>query len=704
MAIYDAPESLHVGTGVETVFGFNWPYLLPRDLLVTLNGTPVPTVLASSNQVVVTPAPAAGTIVRIFRNTPAQNPTYLFASGIPMLPRYIDGNNKQLLYALQEGLLEFQYARDRADDAYDIASIARAEAARALATSELAVTTVNAGLSRTLRARMSDPPIPELPPYMARAGKVLGFDAQGNPVGTVPQSGSGTELALDLANFQTEGLGAGMVGFRSRLATALPKTLDSFLRARPVSIMDFIPTNEHAALYDGTSTLDCTDYFHAAFAALSTGGELELGPCTYHTRGLILEHARNLRIRGQGWRSEIRNNSTTGAHGLWVRGTDVTDRVYGLALMSLTLRGNPASGDGIRLDRLGWYDVSGLEASVTNLTQIQILDSGGNGVQVGRSSTEGAGNSVKITGSLIRNSGRSGVVVIGQTNMVSVDGCAITLSKRDGVELNQVASTNTVSETILMDNTRYGVYTFRCEQPMIMNTAFNRNMGGAVAFAGDPVGAASVKYTEAGLIVGCLFGDNGRGSTTHREVSLYAVRGINIFGNYFYGTKQKTMVYLSDNCEGVMIAGNHFKDLTTEVKLELKPNAVGLSYTFDDDLDISRMRNILTTKTSQYVMPSGTTVFQFRKTLSDSAPFFLLDVDGSMRWSSGSAASDVALRRVVPGMLTCTGGIQADTLMIADAIPVPNAAGGMGRIFIDSADGKVKIRRANGTIHTFVME
>lgn len=210
MAIYDAPESLHVGNGVETVFGFDWPYLLPRDLIVTVNGQPVPTVLASPNQVAVTPAPAALAIVRIYRNTPAQNPTYLFATGIPMLPKYIDGNNKQLLYALQEGLLQFAETQATAD-----AALAAAQAAQ-LAAEEAAVSAAQQALNirRTLRVSSSDPELVPLPSVAARRGMVLGFDSAGQPVGTLPATGSGTELALRLADDSDAQLGAALVGRR----------------------------------------------------------------------------------------------------------------------------------------------------------------------------------------------------------------------------------------------------------------------------------------------------------------------------------------------------------------------------------------------------------------------------------------------------------------------------------------------------------
>lgn len=217
MAIYNAPESLHVGTGTETVFGFNWPYLLPRDLVVTVNGQAVPTVLASPNQVAVVPAPAALAIVRIYRNTPAQNPTYLFATGIPMLPKYIDGNNKQLLYALQEGLLQFAQTQAAADAALEAARLAQ------LAAEQAAVSAAQQArdMRRTVRVPTTDPEIPELPTAAARANRVLGFDSLGNPVGVLPVSGSGTELAIQLVDSTVLAHGASMVARSSVTVTSI---------------------------------------------------------------------------------------------------------------------------------------------------------------------------------------------------------------------------------------------------------------------------------------------------------------------------------------------------------------------------------------------------------------------------------------------------------------------------------------------------
>lgn len=200
MAQYNAPESIHIGTGVETVFGFTWPYLQTTDIYVTLNGIGVPTQLVSINQIVINPAPALGSIIRVYRDTPAQQPAYIFSGGVPFLPRYVDENNRQLLHALQEGLLAFDEVDQVSKEALELANKAVGDSAEALANTE-----------RAIRTPLYEPPVPVLAPAAARAGKMLGFNDQGYPIATLPASGSGAELALDLAS-STPGKGADMIG------------------------------------------------------------------------------------------------------------------------------------------------------------------------------------------------------------------------------------------------------------------------------------------------------------------------------------------------------------------------------------------------------------------------------------------------------------------------------------------------------------
>jgi hypothetical protein len=195
LATYTTPETIRTADGVETVFGFNWPYLIPDDIVVLVNDVLVPTTLVGISQVLISPAPANGAVVRIYRNTPAQNPQYQFATGIPFLPRYVDGNNNQLLYALQEGLLEFTRTQDAAEQV----------------------------MQRSVRVPEVEGTLTELPGVALRGGKLLGFDDAGQPAMVTPDSGSSSELGLALL----QSTGSSLVNHKQAVPIGWP-TVDPF--------------------------------------------------------------------------------------------------------------------------------------------------------------------------------------------------------------------------------------------------------------------------------------------------------------------------------------------------------------------------------------------------------------------------------------------------------------------------------------------
>ncbi|WP_454911115.1 right-handed parallel beta-helix repeat-containing protein [Stutzerimonas chloritidismutans] len=67
------------------------------------------------------------------------------------------------------------------------------------------------GINSSLRVAESDPEPARIPAVAQRAGKILSFDANGNPQVVAPVTDSSTELRLELAS----STGSGMVGYRS---------------------------------------------------------------------------------------------------------------------------------------------------------------------------------------------------------------------------------------------------------------------------------------------------------------------------------------------------------------------------------------------------------------------------------------------------------------------------------------------------------
>lgn len=137
----------HVGDGVTTIFDFDFPYQQQSEVFVNVDGVNTPfTWLAGSTHSVQLAAPAAlDAAIDIYRSTSAFSPRHLFDQGVPFLPRYVDENNNQLLYAVQEAinstagdaaeaLVVAEEARDIANDVsgrLDVALIDSATALRA---------------------------------------------------------------------------------------------------------------------------------------------------------------------------------------------------------------------------------------------------------------------------------------------------------------------------------------------------------------------------------------------------------------------------------------------------------------------------------------------------------------------------------------------------------------------------------------------
>lgn len=255
MAQVPVVENHYVGDGTTRVFALTWPYLSPLEVFVSVNGVDVPYAFlagaAATVQTVV--APPNGSAVRVYRNTRAEVPLHKFAGGVPFLPRYIDENADQLLFALQEGVTEFAEVGATANAAL-AASASAQQAALASAASAAAA---NAQIDRTLRVSPDEPAILPLVSAVLRANKVLGFDAAGKPIALLPGTGTATELALDLANAIDQAKGAGMIGYKSStVAARLDAYLDNADPAKGAALLGYKGRNAAAKFADMPSVKD----------------------------------------------------------------------------------------------------------------------------------------------------------------------------------------------------------------------------------------------------------------------------------------------------------------------------------------------------------------------------------------------------------------------------------------------------------------
>lgn len=105
----------YVANGVSKQFSFAFPYLHRDDVFVDVDNITVAFTFLSYNIIQLADVPAAGAEVRIQRITPADRPAYDFQLGAPFLPRYIDENFTQAMYAIQEALDAANVAGDRVE-------------------------------------------------------------------------------------------------------------------------------------------------------------------------------------------------------------------------------------------------------------------------------------------------------------------------------------------------------------------------------------------------------------------------------------------------------------------------------------------------------------------------------------------------------------------------------------------------------------
>jgi hypothetical protein len=119
-------------------------------------------------------------------------------------------------------------------------------------------------LGRTLRVPLGES-VDELPAASERAGKLQGYDSDGNTVVVAPVSGSAAELALDLVSTDAASKGAGQVGYSPSLAYGATTV--------GAQLLDMLSVKAFGALGDGNiASAAANDVaFAAAIAALSIG-------------------------------------------------------------------------------------------------------------------------------------------------------------------------------------------------------------------------------------------------------------------------------------------------------------------------------------------------------------------------------------------------------------------------------------------------
>lgn len=145
-------QNLYTGNGSTVLFSFSFPYLEQSHVFVEVNGTGTTAfTFPNANTVEFNTAPAVGAAIRIFRETPLDQPEAVFAGGSTIRASDLNRNNNQLLFVAQESNFEAESATTTANTALvnsttaiSTANAADAKADTAIIDSAAAVVTANA--------------------------------------------------------------------------------------------------------------------------------------------------------------------------------------------------------------------------------------------------------------------------------------------------------------------------------------------------------------------------------------------------------------------------------------------------------------------------------------------------------------------------------------------------------------------------------
>jgi hypothetical protein len=141
-------QNLYTGNGSTVLFSFSFPYLEEDHIFVSLNGTLTTAfTFPNASTVQFNTAPAVGVAIRIFRETPLDQPEAVFAGGSTIRASDLNRNNDQLLYVAQESNFEAESATTTANTALVNSTTAISTANGAVSTANTASANASAAVS-----------------------------------------------------------------------------------------------------------------------------------------------------------------------------------------------------------------------------------------------------------------------------------------------------------------------------------------------------------------------------------------------------------------------------------------------------------------------------------------------------------------------------------------------------------------------------
>lgn len=137
-----------------------------------------------------------------------------------------------------------------------------------------------------------------LPDAASRANSLFSWDANGNPIATVPASGSAADVMTRLANAADSTLGDALVAVNNGMTGEIARTLHYWIKASNKNLCNWLTTAQVDDILSNTGSIDVSGPFAAATLAMG-GGFLELPPGKILADNMSIAASRTI-VHGQG--------------------------------------------------------------------------------------------------------------------------------------------------------------------------------------------------------------------------------------------------------------------------------------------------------------------------------------------------------------------------------------------------------------------
>lgn len=252
------PYIVYNANGLTTVFPFEFYIISASDIQVSINGTVVTSGYSvsgvgnvSGGDLTFMTPPANGSVVMLERVVPTYRLTDYQDNG-DLLADTVNKDFDRLWMAIQRYSIHLGLALRRPlfggpynAEGYRISNGADPVDKQDFATRNYVD---SVALSRVLRVPESY--VATVPPVSARANHLLAFNAEGNPIAVLPESGSAADVLIDLASTE-DGKGDALIAVKAPFIGAIARTQHQ-KNADVVSLKDFAVgdgvSDEYAAI------------------------------------------------------------------------------------------------------------------------------------------------------------------------------------------------------------------------------------------------------------------------------------------------------------------------------------------------------------------------------------------------------------------------------------------------------------------------